>query len=437
MLIVTLGLAFVGGLLLNLMPCVFPVLSLKVLGLATQGGSRRHLMAGGLAYTAGVLITFTGLAGLLLLMRAGGAELGWGFQLQSPGFVALLALLFTLIGLNLSGVIGLAGVMPSKLCGMRAKRPLFDHALTGVLAVLIASPCTAPFMGAALGVALSQPPLMALSVFVSLGLGMAAPYLIVSCWPGLASKLPRPGAWMEQLKLLLAFPMYATVVWLVWVLGHQVGIDGAVALLALLLMVAFAAWVFGSRSLGLKMRRGLGAVALVLLAAGLAWAWPALQMPAPGSELTTADSSTGATAPSGSTAARSGTAAGAHALRWQAWSPEAVARAQAEGRPVFVDFTAAWCVTCQFNKRGTLANPKVLADLDARQVLMLRADWTRRDASITQALASMGRSGVPVYALYEPGAAAATARPRLLPEILSAATVRDAIAHWPVTAPSP
>jgi thiol:disulfide interchange protein DsbD len=275
---------------------------------------------------------------------------------------------------------------------------------------------------------------MALSVFFALGLGMAAPYLVVCCWPGLACKLPRPGAWMEQLKLLLAFPMYATVVWLVWVLGHQIGIDGAMALLAVLLLVAFAAWVFGSPALGRRMRHGLGALAAVMLVSGLIWAWPALQLPQPGSEQAVAER-----AAAGSTllSADGRGATAAHGARWQAWSPAAVARAQAEGRPVLVDFTAAWCVTCQFNKRGALANTQLLAELDARQVLLLRADWTRRDASITQALAGMGRSGVPVYALYEPGVAVATNRPRLLPEILSVAKVRDAIARWPVTSPSP
>ncbi len=411
-LLTSLGLAFIGGLLLNLMPCVFPVLSLKVLGLAAHGGQRRHLVAGGLAYAAGVLVSFMVLASMLLMMRAGGAELGWGFQLQSPVFVALLALLFTLIGLNLSGVFGFSGAMTGQLCSVRARRPLLDHALTGVLAVLVASPCTAPFMGAALGAALAQPPLEAMSVFLALGLGMAAPYLVLSCWPRLARLLPRPGAWMEQLKMLLAFPMYATVVWLLWVLGQQVGIDGAAALLLLLLLVAFGAWVWGSRGLGRIGRRAWGAVAAVLLLGTSLWAWPQLQVPA---------QPVGTQQP----------ALAAASERWQPWSPEAVQRAQAEGRPVLVDFTAAWCVTCQFNKHGALANAGLLADLDARRVLLLRADWTRRDPQITQALGAMGRSGVPVYAAYGPGQMA----PKLLPEILSVAQVRAAIASWPVAQP--
>ncbi|WP_395701875.1 protein-disulfide reductase DsbD family protein [Aquabacterium sp.] len=411
-LLTTLGLAFVGGLLLNLMPCVFPVLSLKVLGLAAHGGQRRQLVAGGLAYAGGVLLSFLVLASLLLMMRAGGAELGWGFQLQSPGFVALLALLFTLIGLNLSGVFGFSGAMTGQLCTVRARRPLLDHALTGVLAVLVASPCTAPFMGAALGAALAQPPLQALSVFLALGLGMAAPYLVLCCWPRLARLLPRPGAWMEQLKMLLAFPMYATVVWLLWVLGHQVGVDGATALLLVLLLVAFGAWVWGSRGLGRLGRRAGGALAAVGLVGTSLWAWPQLQLPP---------------APVGTQQP----ALAAASERWQAWSPEAVQRAQAEGRPVLVDFTAAWCVTCQFNKHGVLANAGLLADLDARRVLLLRADWTRRDPQITQTLGALGRSGVPVYAAYGPG----QAQPRLLPELLSVASVREAIAAWPVAQP--
>ncbi|MBI5259832.1 MAG: thioredoxin family protein, partial [Burkholderiales bacterium] len=405
----TLLLAFAGGLLLNLMPCVFPVLSLKVLGLASHGGHRRSLVAGGLAYTAGVVLSFGVLAALLLGLRAGGAELGWGFQLQSPGFVAALALLFTLIGLNLLGVIGLAGVLPQKLCSMHAKQPLLEHALTGVLAALIASPCTAPFMGAALGVALTLAPAAALSVFIALGLGMAAPYLVVSCWPRLARALPRPGAWMEQLKIALAFPMFGTVVWLLWVFGQQVGLDGAAALLGLLVGLAFVVWAWAAAALARRTRRVLGTFALLLLGAGLLAAWPALRA---------------TPAPVAGTPATGGSAASSP---WQPWSPAAVAQAQAEGRPVLVDFTAAWCVTCQFNKHGTLADAKLLAELASRRVLLLRADWTRRDASITQALAALGRNGVPVYALYAPGATT----PTLLPEILSTSAVRSAMARWP------
>jgi len=404
-LLLTLGLALVGGMLLNLMPCVFPVLSLKVLGFARPDQSRRARIGAGLAYTVGVVLSFVALAGLLLALRAGGEQLGWGFQLQSPMFVATLALLFTLIGLNLAGLFELGGVLPGSLAAARARHPLVDHALTGALAVAIASPCTGPFMGAALGSALSMPAAQALAVFAALGLGMALPYLAIALLPGLAQRLPRPGVWMQHFKVAMAFPMFATVVWLAWVLGQQVGIDGVAALLGVLVAAAFLAWALGSPGFGRRARQGFGAVGVLLLAGTLAWAWPALREPA-------------ATAASGS-----GTAA-APGERWQPWSPETLARARAEGRPVFVDFTAAWCVTCQYNKRVALADAGVLGDFDAQKVLLLRADWTRRDAAITQELARLGRSGVPVYALYAPRAAA----PVVLPEILGVADLRRALA---------
>jgi thiol:disulfide interchange protein DsbD len=404
--VASLGLALLGGLLLNLMPCVFPVLSLKLLGFAKPGQDRRALLVGGLAYTAGVVLSFVALAALLLALRAGGEQLGWGFQLQSPVFVAALAVLFTLIGLNLAGVYEIGGVLTGRLAGLESRHPVVDHLLTGAVAVAIASPCTGPFMGAALGTALSLPVAQAIAIFVALGLGMALPYLAVSALPDLARHLPRPGVWMVRFRSVMAFPMFATVVWLVWVLGQQVGIDGASALLGLLLAVAFAAWAWGSSGFGPRARWGFGGVAAVLLAATLAWALPALR-----SEPETA-AKTGA----------SGVVATGE--RWQAWSPDVVAKAVAQGRPVFVDFTAAWCVTCQYNKRTTLNDAEVLADFDASNVLLLRADWTRRDPAITQELTRLQRSGVPVYALYAPGAAA----PILLPELLRVGLVRQAIA---------
>jgi thiol:disulfide interchange protein len=395
-------LALAGGALLNLMPCVFPVLSLKVLGFAHHAHDRKGLLAGGLAYTAGVMASFVALAALLLALRAGGEQLGWGFQLQSPAVVATLAALFTLIGLNLAGVFELGSVLPSSWATARASHPMIDSALTGVLAVAVASPCTAPFMGASLGAAVTLPAWQALLVFAALGLGMALPYLAASAWPALARLLPRPGVWMAHFKTVMAFPMFATVVWLVWVLGQQSGIDGVAALLALLVALAFAAWALGSPTLGRKARTGFGAVALVLMAAALVWAVPTLRHEAVAKVPGAADA-------------------------WQPWSAERVAQAQAEGRAVFVDFTAAWCVTCQFNKRTTLADASVKAAFEARQVLLLRADWTRRDAAISAELARFGRSGVPVYALYAPGLAG----PKLLSEILSPAEVRDALAALP------
>ena len=409
-------LAFAGGVLLNLMPCVFPVLSLKVLGFAAHAHHRRTLVAGGLAYSAGVIASFVGLAALLLMLRAAGAGMGWGFQLQSPPFVAALAVLFMLIGLNLAGVFEFGKFAPSSACTAHLRRPVADHALTGVLAVLIASPCTAPFMGGALGLALTQPTPQALSIFAMLGVGMAAPYLLLACWPQAARWLPRPGAWMARFKALMAFPMFATVIYLVWVIGQQAGIDGAAALLALLLVLAFAAWVHGS-TVGRRGRWAWRSGAALLSLGLLAWAWPLLTHEVSGSA---AGAATASRSPAG-------------AVQWEPWSAERVEQARAEGRPVFVDFTAAWCVTCQFNKRLTLSHREVQADFANKGVLLLRADWTRRDERITKELNRLGRTGVPVYALYGPGQAA----PRILSEILSVAQVRAAIAGWPVAASVP
>jgi thiol:disulfide interchange protein DsbD len=404
-----LALALLGGALLNLMPCVFPVLSLKVLGFADHANDRRSLLAGGLAYSGGVVLSFVALAALLLALRAGGEQLGWGFQLQSPLVVATLAALFTLIGLNLAGVFELGSVLPSAWATARAKHPMVDAFLTGVLAVAVASPCTAPFMGASLGAALAMPTAQALAVFAALGLGMALPYLAASAWPAVARLMPRPGVWMSHFKILMAFPMFATVIWLAWVLGVQVGVDGVASLLAVLLALTLLAWALGSPALGPKARRGFGLIGLALTVAALIWAVPGWQQAEPTA--------------AGNSAGDVNSSEGAGSNTWQPWSPERVAQAQAAGQTVFVDFTAAWCVSCQFNKRTTLASAEVKAAFQAGRVLLLRADWTRRDAAITAELTRMGRSGVPVYAVYTPGATG----PRLLSEILSVSEVLAAL----------
>jgi thiol:disulfide interchange protein len=268
-----------------------------------------------------------------------------------------------------------------------------------VLAVAIASPCTAPFMGAALGAALTQTAPMALLLFAVLGAGMAFPYLLASLWPGFARAMPRPGPWMVRFKVIMAFPMFATVVWLVWVLGQQTGIDGVAALLGVLVAAAFAAWALATPA-SAGARRALAAAAAVVLVAVGVWAWPGLQGVAPA-------------------------APGAQAAGWQPWSEQAVADARSKGQPVFVDFTAAWCVTCQVNKRTALADAAVVRDFADKGVLLLRADWTRRDEAITRELARHGRSGVPVYLYYSKAAAA----PQLLSELLTVDEVRAALAQ--------
>jgi thiol:disulfide interchange protein DsbD len=388
--------ALLGGLLLNLMPCVFPVLAIKVLGFTRHADDRRAHRLAALAYTAGVVLSFLALGGAMLALRAAGAQLGWGFQLQSPAMVAALAALFTLIGLNLAGVFEFGRLAPASLGAVQARHPVANDFLSGVLAVVVAAPCTAPFMGASLGLAVGLPPAQALLVFALLGLGLALPYLAAGFVPAIARALPRPGAWMHTLRRLLAFPMFATVAWLVWVLGQQSGIDGAGALLGLLVALAAVVW-----SLTLRGRARL-------LLASLTVALTALLAGAIGSHVLRP--------------AEPATAAAGE--RWQPWSPERARELVAAGQPVFVDFTAAWCVTCQYNKRSTLADPAVLADFEARKVALLRADWTRRDPAITAALTALGRSGVPVYVLQAPGRPAV-----VLTEIIGKDELRDALAR--------
>lgn len=395
--LLTLLLAFGGGALLNLMPCVFPVLSLKVFGLLQHSGERRRAVGGGLAYTAGVVLSFVALAAALLALRAGGDQLGWGFQLQSPLVVSLLAALFTLIGLNLAGVFEFGGVLPGSVAGYRAKNPLVDDALSGALAVAVASPCTAPFMGAALGVALTEPAPRALAIFAVLGLGMAAPYLAVTLVPGLARLLPRPGAWMVRFKVLMAFPMFATVVWLLWVLGQQSGIDAMAGMAGALVALAFACWAIGTPVQSKRARTIFVIAGLVVLAGGVRLVWPLLKSEPPQAEAN---------------------------ATWAPWSAEAVTQARAAGKPVFVDFTAAWCITCQFNKRTVLNDAALLKDFDDRKVVLLRADWTRRDPAITEQLARLGRSGVPVYVLYGTGDGQP---PQVLSEVLTVEQVKTAL----------
>jgi thiol:disulfide interchange protein DsbD len=388
--------ALVGGMILNLMPCVFPVLAIKVMSFTKHADDRRGHRISGLAYTAGVVLSFVALGALMLGLRSAGEQLGWGFQLQAPAVVAALAVLFTVMGLNLAGMFEFGQFLPSGVATLEAKSPSVNSFLSGMLAVAIASPCTAPFMGASLGLALGLPAAQALLVFATIGFGMALPYLAASLMPHIANLLPRPGAWMDTFRRAMAFPMFATVVWLVWVLGQQTGIDGAGALLALLVALSLVIWslTLAGRTRVVLATLSIAACALLTGAIGKMVLKPLEAIEA-----------------------------SARADRWQPWAPGRVEQALATGVPVFVDFTAAWCVTCQYNKKTTLADPAVLADMDARKVTLLRADWTRRDPAITAALGQLGRNGVPVYVLYKTGKT-----PVVLSEILSASEVHAALA---------
>ncbi len=388
--------ALLGGLLLNLMPCVFPVLAIKVMSFARHAKDRRGHRISGLAYSAGVVLSFVALGALMLGLRSAGEQLGWGFQLQAPAVVAGLAVLFTVMGLNLAGLFEFGQLLPNRIVTLEARNPAVNAFLSGVLAVAIASPCTAPFMGASLGLALGLPAAQALLVFASIGVGMALPYLAASLIPAVARWLPRPGVWMNTFRHAMAFPMFATVVWLVWVLGQQSGIDGASALLALLVALSLVIWALTLKGRSRIIIATISIAALAMLTGAIG-------------QNVIKPSAAGAATVSGE--------------RWQVWTPGRVEQVLAGGAPVFVDFTAAWCVTCQYNKKTTLADKDVMADLDAKKVTLLRADWTRRDPVITAALGQLGRNGVPVYVIYKNGNT-----PVVLSEILTVDEVRAALA---------
>ena len=394
--------AFLGGLILNLMPCVFPVLAMKAASLAGHGGDHGEARRQGLAFGVGVLATFLALAVALIALRTAGSAVGWGFQLQDPPAVAALALLMLLVALNLSGVFEVGTSMQGVGSGLAARGGLAGSFFTGALAVAVAAPCTAPFMGPALGWALTQPPVAALAVFLGLGLGFAAPFVAVTFAPALIERLPRPGPWMDGFKKLLAFPMYGAVAWLVWVLTVQVGSDAVPRVLGAAVVLALAAWLFGI----VQRRNAAGGrpVALAATAAVLAVAaaiggavWPAYATPE--------------------------TAPQAAELDEETYTPERLAALRAEGRPVLVNYTAAWCVSCQVNDRVALSTKSVADALGRNNAVYLKADWTKRDAAIAAELASFGRAGVPLYLVY----GAKGGEPVILPSILTAGGVVKAL----------
>ncbi|MBV9201841.1 MAG: thioredoxin family protein, partial [Alphaproteobacteria bacterium] len=394
-------LAFLGGVVLNAMPCVFPILSLKLLSVAQQAhGGRSERISHGLAYTAGVLASFAALGIALLVLRAGGQAIGWGFQLQSPVFVAVLAYLLFAMGLSLSGVAGFGVALTGVGGRLAARSGLVGTFFTGVLATIVATPCTAPFMGAALGFALIAPAALALGVFLALGLGLAAPYLLASLTRRWRRLLPKPGRWMDFVKQLLAFPLYATVAWLLWVLIQEVGPDDAFGALLGLVLIAFAAWIYGQTRLASPVGRVLGtgmaitgSAAAILLAASLAGSPPAK-----------------------SAALHSG-------LPYEPFTAQRLAALETAGKPVFVNLTAAWCVTCLINERVALDTDEVRRAFAERGVVPLKGDWTSRNPEITRFLQRFGRSGVPLY-LYYTGKGG---EPLMLPQILTAASVLDAV----------
>jgi thiol:disulfide interchange protein DsbD len=397
------GLAFLGGLLLNLMPCVFPVLFLKGLALVNSGNEERSRMrAHGFVYAAGILASFWALVGVLLGLRAAGATLGWGFQFQSPVFLLLMTGLLFFLGLSLAGQFEIGLTLTSAGGSLAQKQGYTGSFFTGVLAVVVATPCTAPFMGAAIGYALAQPAAVTFAVFTALALGLAAPYVALALQPSWTRWLPKPGAWMEILKQAVSVPIFATAIWLAWVLARAYGAELLAALLTSFLLLAMAGWFLGRW----PAKRWATAVAAAILLGVVA-----LSVLAPG-KLTAAPETLAAPEANGV---------------WQPWSEAAVSRSLGAGQPVFVDFTASWCLTCQVNERVALRQPEVVRAFQARNVVLMKADWTRHDEDITHALAALGRSGVPAYALYTPG----QSEPAMLPEALTPGIVMDAVAKLP------
>lgn len=417
--------ALVGGLILNFMPCVLPVLAIKIFSFAPKkvfdsnasvakvlieptGAASVHLdetlsfHRSSALFALGVVGTFALLGGLLMLLRAAGEGLGWGFQLQSPTVVAALALLFMLIGLNLFEVFQLRLVLPAKLVGFQSHNPSLEALASGALAVLIATPCTAPFMGASLGLAIHLPAMQAILIFIALGLGMALPFILIAIIPSLGAwllkVLPKPGNWMAVMRHFLAWPMFATTLWLIWIYAQQTHMDMAFALLFVFLMITALIWALGLAK-GRPRTVVTALFALCLVASCYLWV-----------------SAHGLSA-------RQTTASTSASSAWTDWSSEAQASARASGRPVFIDFTASWCITCQINKSTTLNQADIEAALKAKNVLLLRADWTKTNPAISTELAKLGRTGLPVYALYLPGASA----PRILPEVLTKAILLEAL----------
>jgi thiol:disulfide interchange protein/DsbC/DsbD-like thiol-disulfide interchange protein len=396
-----LSLAFLGGVILNLMPCVFPVLFIKGLSLV-EASRHEHsrVRAHGLVYTLGILVSFWAVVALLLGLRAGGRQLGWGFQFQSPGFVAVMALLLFFLGLSLAGMFEIGLTVTNTGSSLASRHGYAGSFFTGVLAMVVATPCTAPFMGAAIGFALAQNAAVAFAVFTALALGLAAPYVLLTFHPVWMRHLPRPGAWMEVLKQATSVFIFGTVIWLVWLFASSAGVDALTALLAAFLLLGIAGWILGRWPARRIPSVFAAAVIILAVATPLYALW---QFPA-------ADSSTARTS------------AGSSQAGWEPYSRAAIEQYRAQGRPVFVDFTARWCLSCQVNERVVLNRPDVRRRLHDSGIVLVRADWTKHDEAIASALSELGRSGVPTYVFYLPGQPAIT-----LPEVLTPGIVFGAL----------
>lgn len=386
--------ALLGGLILNLMPCVFPVLAIKAMAVARLGhDDRARARHESLAYTLGAVIAMMILGGILLAIRAGGTALGWGFQFQSPVFIAIMAWLVFAIGLNFAGLFAISG-MENLGSGLAARGGLLGSFATGLLAVVVATPCTAPFMGGALAAALAAPLALGLSIFAALGLGIALPFVLIAIIPAVARLLPRPGAWMDILRQILAFPMFATAIWLLWVMALEAGASGVLIVGAGAVLIAFALWLLRFRGVFTK------GLAVLAVAAAL------FLLP----RITPAD----AGAATGKTAGLADS---------QPYSSTKLAALRAAGKPVFVDMTAAWCITCQVNERVALEPASVQRLFRSHHITLMIGDWTRRNPAITRFLAAHGRDGVPIYVYYPPD----HAKPVVLPQILTPSIVTGAI----------
>lgn len=383
-------LALMGGAILNLMPCVFPVLSLKVLAFANDKDHSQGVH--GLVYTSGVVLSFVTVAAILVSLQAAGEAIGWGFHLQSPWFVAALTYLFFIMGLSLSGFVEFGGQIMNLGGSLTQKTGYSGSFFTGILATVVASPCTAPFMGTALGFAVTQPTFVALSVFAALGFGMALPVLLLSYSPKLLAKIPRPGPWMEQLKQLLAFPLYATAVWLCWVVGNQTGVNGMAALMLGCVLITLAIWLWRGKTLRRTIAASCAALALVILASSL-------MQP----KTLVVDASN---------------------QSWQPYSPEKLNELRAQEKAVFINITADWCITCLANERATLSTDSIKQAMVESGITYLKGDWTNRDPQITALLKEYGRNGIPLYIVF---ANDNTERGKILPQILTTKTVLQAI----------